>query len=103
MRFFGINMKLLNNNVHDISHGAIRPGRKPHTDCFQTFDSDSPLTYGVIIQHNQCVNVDAQCLIASGTERHNAGVPKGQVAIQFLDNYCQSGANQAVYLRATRT
>jgi len=98
MRFFGINMKLLNNNVHDISQRGYPAGQEPHTDCFQTFDSDSPLTYGVIIQHNKCVNVDAQCLIASGTERHNAGVPKGQVAIQFLDNYCQSGANQAVYL-----
>jgi hypothetical protein len=98
MRFFGINMKLINNTVHDISQAGYPAGTEPHTDCFQTFDSDSPLTYGVVIQNNKCVNVDAQCLIASGTERHNAGVPAGQVAIQFLDNYCQSGADQAVYL-----
>jgi len=98
MRFFGVNIKLLNNNVHDISQQGYPAGTEPHTDCFQTFDSDSPLTYGVVIQRNKCVNVDAQCMIASGTERHNAGVPKGQVAIQFLDNFCQSGADQAVYL-----
>jgi parallel beta-helix repeat protein len=98
MRFFGVNMKLMNNTVHDISQRGYPAGTEPHTDCFQTYDSDSPLTYGVVIQNNKCVNVDAQCLIASGTERHNAGVPAGQVAIQFLDNYCQSGADQAIYL-----
>jgi hypothetical protein len=98
MRFFGTNLKLLGNNVHDISQQGYPAGKQPHTDCFQTFDSDSPTTYGVLIENNKCVNVDAQCLIASGTERHNAGVPPGQIAIQFLNNYCQSGADQAIYL-----
>lgn len=98
IRFFGTDLRIEDNNVHDISQKGYPPGQEPHTDCFQTFDSDSPTTYGVVLRNNKCVNVDAQCLIASGTERHNAGVPAGEVAIQFLDNYCQSGADQAVYL-----
>ncbi len=97
-RFFGVNHRIENNNVHDISQAGYPAGQTPHTDCFQTFDSDSPTTYGVVIQNNKCVNVDAQCLIASGTERHNAGVPAGVIAIQFVNNYCQSGASQAVNL-----
>jgi Right handed beta helix region len=95
--FFGVNLRLLHNSVHDISQRGYPAGAEPHPDCFQTFDS-GPVTYGVVVQHNQCVNVDAQCLLASGAERRNTGVPAGPWAIQFLDNYCQSGADQAVYL-----
>lgn len=98
VRFWGVNQKIVNNTVHDISQKGYPVGTEPHTDCFQTFDEDSPISYGVVIQDNKCVNVDAQCLIASGTDRHNAGVPPGQIAIQFLDNYCQSDADQAIYL-----
>jgi len=57
--FFGVNLKLTNNTVHDISQRGYPAGTEPHTDCFQTYDSDSPLTYGVLIQNNKCVNVDA--------------------------------------------
>jgi parallel beta-helix repeat protein len=98
VRFWGINQKITDNTIHDISQQGYPAGTEPHTDCFQTFDEDSPISYGVVIQNNKCVNVDAQCMIASGTARHNAGVPYNQIAIQFLDNYCQSGADPAVYL-----
>ncbi|HEY4005607.1 MAG TPA: right-handed parallel beta-helix repeat-containing protein [Pseudonocardia sp.] len=98
MRFSGTNLTLRDNTVHDINQRGYPAGTEPHPDCFHTFDSDGPTSYGVVLQDNRCVNVDAQCLNASGTQRHNAGVPEGQVAIQFLDNYCQSGADQAIYL-----
>jgi hypothetical protein len=98
IRFFGVNLRLLDNNVHDISQRGYPAGAEPHPDCFQTSDSGGALTYGVVVQRNKCVNVDAQCLLATSAERRNAGVAAGQWAIQFLDNYCQSGADQAVYL-----
>jgi parallel beta-helix repeat protein len=100
MRFFGTNIQIENNYVHDISQKGYPPGTEPHTDCFQTYDSDSPTTWGVVISNNRCINVDAQCLIASGTERRNAGVPAGQIAIQFLNNECRTGAVQAVFLES---
>jgi hypothetical protein len=98
MRFFGVNLRLLDNTVHDISQRGYPAGAEPHPDCFQTVDSGGPLTYGVVIQHNECVNVDEWCLVASGAERRTAVEPAGQWAIQFLDNYCQSGADHAVHL-----
>jgi parallel beta-helix repeat protein len=98
VRFFGTKLKIENNYVHDISQKGYPAGTEPHTDCFQTYDSDAPTTWGVVVSNNRCINVDAQCLIASGTDRHNAGVPAGQIAIQFLNNECKSGAVQGVYL-----
>jgi Right handed beta helix region len=98
VRFAGTNHRIENNNVHDISQAGYPEGQAPHPDCFQTLDSDGQASYGVTIQHNTCANVDAQCLLASGTQRHNDRAPAGVIAIQFVDNYCQSGAVQAVAL-----
>lgn len=98
VRFSGANHRIETNNVHEISQAGYPEGQAPHTDCFQTLGGDGPASYGVVIQHNTCANVDAQCLLAGGAQRHDAGVPSGVAAIQFLDNYCQTGADQAVDL-----
>jgi hypothetical protein len=102
IRFSGVDTQLLNNTVHDISAEipapGYTPGTEPHPDCFQTSDRDGPVTSGVVVQDNKCVNVAAQCLLASTTQRRGAGPPAGHADIQFLDNYCQSGGAQAVYL-----
>lgn len=99
VRFEGANHRIENNNVHDISRAGYPPGQAPHPDCFQTSDGDGP-TFGVVIQHNKCANVDAQCLLAGADQpqRHGGGAPSGVAAIQFLANYCQTGADQAVDL-----
>lgn len=99
MRFFGVGHRITDNVIRDIKEDAV-PGSTPHPDCFQTYDDSSPLTFDVIIAGNRCVNVDHQCLIASGDERGNAGVPPGATAIVFTDNDCQIGGGQAVNIRA---
>jgi hypothetical protein len=38
MRFFGSDITIRRNYVHDISDREYPPGENPHTDCFQTFD-----------------------------------------------------------------
>jgi hypothetical protein len=100
IRFFGTDITIVDNEVRDIDAKGYAPGTEPHTDCFQTFDSDSPTTFRVYIFNNLCENVDSQCLIASGTERYNSGVPSGIAAIEFVGNTCDVGGAQAVYLES---
>lgn len=97
MRFFGTAIRITGNTVRDISEKGYPPDEAPHTDCFQTYDSDAPPTYDVVISDNRCERVDVQCLIATG-ERGNPGVPNGVRSIIFRDNFCNVGGSQAVLL-----
>lgn len=95
VRFFGTDIRISDNTVRDISDRGYPSDEAPHTDCFQTYDSDAPPTYGVVISGNRCERVDVQCLIATG-ERGNPGVPDGVRAIVFENNICDVGGSQAV-------
>jgi len=100
IRFFGTALRITGNTVRDIKddYPGLPEDERPHTDCFQTFDDDSPTTYDVVISGNTCTNVDAQCLIGTANERGNAGVPAGVRSIIFADNRCEVEGSQAVYL-----
>jgi nitrous oxidase accessory protein NosD len=95
MRFFGTAIRISDNTVRDISATGYRDGDAPHPDCFQTYDSDAPPTYDVVISNNRCERVDMQCLIATA-EHGNLGVPPGVRSITFQGNYCDVGGSQAV-------
>lgn len=97
IRFFGNGHRITNNTITDISaHGYANP---PHPDCFQTYDSNSPPTFDVLISGNNCHNVDVQCLIATGDQQGNSAAPIGVPSITFVDNICASGGAQAVNIR----
>jgi hypothetical protein len=100
IRFFGTALRITGNTVRDIKddYPGLPEAEQPHTDCFQTFDNDSPTTHDVVISRNNCTNVDAQCLIGTANERGNAGVPAGARSIMFEGNRCEVGGSQAVYL-----
>jgi hypothetical protein len=100
IRFFGTALRITGNTVRDIKddYPGLSEEERPHTDCFQTFDDDSPTTYDVLISQNVCTNVDAQCLIGTANERGNAGVPAGVRSIIFEGNRCDVEGSQAVYL-----
>jgi hypothetical protein len=104
IRFFGTGLRINGNTVRDIDAAGYedRPeDDRPHTDCFQTFDDSSPTTYDVVISGNTCTDVGYQCLVATGFERGNAGVPDGERAIVFVGNRCETSgptATQSVYL-----
>lgn len=92
IRFFGSQITIRGNYVHDISDRGYPDGDNPHTDCFQTFDNAKPSTTSVVIEGNVCDNVDHQCLIASASERHSSG------PILFRNNICRNNGSQGVYL-----
>ncbi|MGH3794609.1 MAG: right-handed parallel beta-helix repeat-containing protein [Pseudonocardiaceae bacterium] len=97
VRFFGNGHRITRNTIRDISaEGYASP---PHPDCFQTYDDNSPPTFDVVISGNTCRNVDAQCLIATGDQGGNSGVPAGMPSITFVGNTCASNGDQAVNLR----
>jgi hypothetical protein len=97
IRFFGNGHRIINNTITDISdRGYANP---PHPDCFQTYDGNQPPTFDVLIAGNECRNVDAQCLIATGDQGGNSAAPPGGPSITFVDNMCASGGAQAVNIR----
>jgi parallel beta-helix repeat protein len=97
IRFFGNGHRITNNTITDISdHGYANP---PHPDCFQTYDDNSPPTFDVVIAGNDCRNVGAQCLIATGDQHSNSAAPAGGPSITFVDNTCASNGAQAVNIR----
>lgn len=99
MRFFGIGHRITGNTIKDIKASGYRD-EGPHTDCFQTFDTEQgPPTYDVVIANNTCTNVDVQCLIATIDDRRARRGPKGQTAILFENNTCAVNGSQAVLLR----
>ncbi len=99
IRFFGKGHRLTENTIKDIKASGYRD-EGPHTDCFQTYDSDdTPPTYDVVITNNVCTNVDVQCLIATIDDRRAASAPPGQTTITFEGNTCAVNGSQAVMLR----
>ncbi len=97
MRFFGNGLRITDNTITDIS--ATGYANPPHPDCFQTYDSNGPPTYDVVIAGNTCRNVDAQCLIATGDRSGNHAAPTGGPSISFIGNTCASNGAQAVNVR----
>ena len=98
IRFFGIGHRLIENTIKDIKASGY-PDGGPHTDCFQTYDTDRGApTYDVVIADNICTNVDVQCLIAT-IDDPRAGPPPGQTTITFVGNSCEVNGSQAVLLR----
>lgn len=98
VRFFGTGIRITENTVHDISATGYPAGQAPHPDCFQTYTTNAPPTYDVLISGNRCQRVDEQCLIAAG-RYGDPGVPAGHRSITFTDNFCDVGGAQAVSLR----
>jgi hypothetical protein len=98
MRFFGSGHRITNNTVSDISdQGYANP---PHPDCFQTYDSNGPPTFDVLIAGNTCRDVGAQCLIATGDRHSNSAAPTSGPSISFIDNTCTTNGAQAVNIRS---
>jgi hypothetical protein len=54
--------------VRDISDEGYPDGDAPHSDCFQTYDSDAPPTFDVVLSGNRRERVGVQCLIATGKD-----------------------------------
>ena len=99
IRFFGIGHRLIGNTIKDIKARGYG-GEGPHTDCFQTYDTDQGApTYDVVIAENVCTNVDVQCLIATIDDPRAASGPPGQPTITFVGNTCEVNGSQAVLLR----
>ncbi|MGH3981406.1 MAG: right-handed parallel beta-helix repeat-containing protein [Pseudonocardiaceae bacterium] len=99
IRFFGIGHRLIENTIRDIKASGY-PDEGPHTDCFQTYDTEqNPPTFDVVIAGNVCTNVDVQCLIATIDDRRAPTAPPGQTAITFVGNTCAVNGSQAVLLR----
>ena len=106
MRFFGDDIVILHNTVTDVSDGSDCGdegcGDGPHPDCMQTYYSDSyPTSSNVTIEGNRCTGIAAQCLIAEGPVLPDEGVkgPGESTNWTYYDNYCESGAAQAVQLK----
>jgi hypothetical protein len=98
LRFFGSNLKILNNTISDVSPD----GSGAHADCMQTYatDAQSPASQNVLINGNKCVRIDNQCLIAEGPNS-SAGDGSGQgrsANITFTDNLCDVSASQALQI-----
>ncbi len=99
IRFFGSGHRLIGNTIKDITASGYRD-EGPHTDCFQTYNSDHDQpTYDVVIANNICTNVDVQCLIATIDDRGNRGAPGGPTTIIFEGNTCEVNGAQAILLR----
>lgn len=93
MRFFGSQITIRGNYVHDIFDRGYPPDNNPHTDCFQTFDKDKPASNSIVIENNVCVNVDHQCLIVEALEKRTSA------SIVFRNNICGTNGSQAVLIR----
>ena len=106
MRFFGNDITILHNTISDVSDGSDCDnegcGNGPHPDCMQTFYSDTyPTSSNITIEGNRCEKAAAQCLIAEGPQIPDEGVngPGASTGWTFYDNYCDTGAAQAVQFK----
>ena len=106
MRFFGNDITIDHNTISDVSDGSDCGdegcGDGPHPDCMQTFYSDSyPTSSNVVVEGNRCTGIAAQCLIAEGPQLPAEGIdgPGNSTNWIYYDNYCESGAAQAVQLK----
>jgi hypothetical protein len=98
LRFFGSNLKILNNTISDVSPD----GSGAHADCMQSYATDpgSPASQNVLIDGNKCQRIDNQCLIAEGPNS-SAGDGSGQgrsANITFTNNFCDVNAGQALQI-----
>jgi hypothetical protein len=93
IRFFGSDIIIRGNYIHDIYDRGYPPDEGPHTDCFQTFDDDKPPTVSVTIENNVCHDVDHQCLIAEGVTQRQSS------SITFRNNICNNNGSQAIFAR----
>ncbi|MGH3898355.1 MAG: right-handed parallel beta-helix repeat-containing protein [Pseudonocardiaceae bacterium] len=99
IRFFGVGHRLIGNTIKDIKASGYGD-EGPHTDCFQTYDTDRDRPVSdVVIAENVCTNVDVQCLIATIDDRRARPAPSEQPAIIFENNTCAVNGSQAVLLR----
>lgn len=99
IRFFGVGHRVIGNTIKDIKASGYGD-EGPHTDCFQTYDTDrDPPVSDVVIADNVCTNVDVQCLIATIDDRRARRAPSEQPAIIFEGNTCAVNGSQAVLLR----
>ncbi|MGH3935687.1 MAG: right-handed parallel beta-helix repeat-containing protein [Pseudonocardiaceae bacterium] len=99
IRFFGVGHRLIGNTIKDIKASGYGD-EGPHTDCFQTYDTDrDPPVSDVVIADNVCTNVDVQCLIATIDDRRARRAPSEQSAIIFEGNTCAVNGAQAILLR----
>lgn len=106
LRFFGDDITILHNTITDVSDGSDCDddgcGDGPHPDCMQTFYSDTyPTSSNITIEGNRCDDIAAQCLIGEGPQLPDEGVngPGASTGWIFYDNYCNTGAAQAVQFK----
>jgi hypothetical protein len=97
MRFFGNDVRLLHNWVHDLE------GNDPeesHVDCMQSFATSRSGTTNAVLLGNRCEGIRAQCLMAEGPHVKDGS---GQGVSQnwlFEGNYCDAHAKaQSVSLQ----
>lgn len=97
MRFFGSNIKILHNLVRNTVGRDER-----HADAIQTFATgeSSPASQDILIEGNRFEDIANICLIAEGpnSEAGDGSGVGNSTNIAFRDNYCQSGAGQAVLI-----
>jgi parallel beta helix pectate lyase-like protein len=100
MRFFGNNLKILDNTISDINPG----GTSAHADCMQTFQSDTPSSKNVVISGNRCQNIANMCLMAEGPgDLGDGGEGVGESSNwQYTNNYCDNRASQALMIEAVQ-
>jgi hypothetical protein len=100
MRFFGNNLKILNNRITDISPD----GGKAHADCMQTFQNGTPSSKNVTISGNRCERVSNMCLMAEGPgDLGDGGEGEGESSNwTFSNNYCDNNASQALMIEAVQ-
>ncbi len=96
IRFFGNDIKILNNVVRD-----TRGQDKNHADAIQTFatsDKHTP-SQRVTISGNRFEDIDNICIIAEGPESEAGdGTGDGDSnTFVITDNYCENRAGQAFY------
>jgi hypothetical protein len=66
IRFFGDHITIAHNFAHDIWANPT-PGRKPHTDCMQTYAHSEPASSNIVIEGNRCTSSQfRQCIMAEG-------------------------------------
>lgn len=100
MRFFGNNLKILDNTISDINPG----GTDAHADCMQTFQSGTPSSKNVVISGNRCQNIANMCLMAEGPgDLGDGGEGEGESSNwQYINNYCDNRASQALMIEAVQ-
>jgi hypothetical protein len=100
IRFFGDNIKILNNTISDINPG----GSKAHADCMQTYQNGTPASKNLVIDGNRCERISNMCLMAEGPgDIGDGGTGEGESSNWlFSNNYCDNNASQALMIEAVQ-